>query len=128
MKEKEDMLEGIRPLFQKDNLDLIFESYKKYHGKYFVDKFDEKFPDTEQRVSALCVALIHEAVELQRLTNWKWWKQPVQFNVALAQEELIDILHFFVAIAVVLDITPEKLVATFLKKLDVNIERQKNNY
>ena len=36
----------------------------------------DRYPnDTEGRISALCTAMIHEAVELQRTTNWKWWKK-----------------------------------------------------
>ena len=50
----------------------------------------------EGRVAALCTAMIHEAVELQRTTNWKWWKKPTEFNQAEAKEELIDIWHFLI--------------------------------
>ena len=39
---------------------------------------------------------MHEAVELQRTTNWKWWKMPTEFNQKEAREELIDIWHFVV--------------------------------
>ena len=37
---------------------------------------------------------MHEAVELQRTTNWKWWKTPTEFDQNEAREELIDIWHF----------------------------------
>ena len=49
---------------------------------------------------------MHEAVELQRTTNWKWWKTPVEFNEAEAREELIDIWHFVVQASLELKLTP----------------------
>ena len=65
----------------------------------------ERYPkETQERVSALCTAIIHEAVELQRTTNWKWWKKHAEFNVEDAKEELIDIWHFVIQASLEMDI------------------------
>ena len=77
----------------EDRLDEIFKLQK---GLSEIMKLDGYPKDAEGRVSALCTAIIHEAVELQRTTNWKWWKIPTEFNQNEAREELIDIWHFVV--------------------------------
>ena len=109
-----------------DSLETIFE-----HQAKFAREIEEKgrFPkEQDQKISALCTAIIHEAVELQRLTNWKWWKQPVQCNQQLGKEELIDILHFTIHAAIVLDMTHETFLYEYLKKMQINKDRQEQGY
>jgi dimeric dUTPase (all-alpha-NTP-PPase superfamily) len=89
----------------------------------------DRYPkDSEGRVSALATAIMHEAVELQRTTNWKWWKKPVPFSVDDAKEELIDIWHFVVQASLELNLTPDDIVAEYKKKNEINRNRQKNGY
>ena len=61
----------------KDRLDEIFELQKDLSE---IIKSDRYSNDIEGKVSALSTAIMHEAVELQRTTNWKWWKTPTEFN------------------------------------------------
>lgn len=84
--------------------------------------------DREGRVSALCTAIIHEAVELQRLTNWKWWKKEAPFPAADAREELIDVWHFVIQAAMELGMTPDDILQEYAKKNAVNKERQLTGY
>ena len=60
-----------------DRLDSIFAMQKGLSEMMNLDRYPK---DAEGRVAALCTAIIHEAVELQRTTNWKWWKKPTPFN------------------------------------------------
>jgi dimeric dUTPase (all-alpha-NTP-PPase superfamily) len=83
---------------------------------------------TEGRVSALSTAIIHEAVELQRLTSWKWWKKPTPFDTAAAKEELIDIWHFVVQASIELGMTPAEILEEYRKKNKVNRDRQTSGY
>jgi len=76
-----------------DKLEEIFSLQKGLTEMMNLDRYPD---DTEGRISALCTAMIHEAVELQRTTNWKWWKKPTEFNQAEAREELTDIWHFLI--------------------------------
>ena len=55
----------------EDRLDSIFSMQKGLEDMMNLDRYPK---DTEGKVSALCTAIMHEAVELQRTTNWKWWK------------------------------------------------------
>ena len=89
----------------------------------------DRYPkDPEGRVSALSTAIMHEAVELQRTTNWKWWKTPTKFNEAEAKEELIDIWHFVVQASLELNLTPDDIVEEYKKKNEINRERQRTGY
>ena len=89
----------------------------------------DRYPgDTEGRISALCTAMIHEAVELQRTTNWKWWKKPTEFNQAEAKEELIDIWHFLIQASLELDLTPDDILKEYQRKNEINRQRQKDGY
>ena len=83
---------------------------------------------TEERISLLCTAITHEAIELQRLTNWKWWKKPTEFDSEEAKEELIDIWHFVLQATIELDMTADDVVNYYSKKNKINKKRKKMNY
>ena len=85
-------------------------------------------PGVENRISVLSTAIIHEAVELQRTTNWKWWKVPVKFNESEAREELIDIWHFVVQASLELGLTPDDILEEYKRKNEINRERQRSGY
>jgi len=108
-----------------DRLGSIFAMQKGLADMMNLDRYPK---DSERRVAALCTAIIHEAVELQRTTNWKWWKKPVPFNSAEAKEELIDIWHFVVQASLELNLTPDDIVEEYKRKNHINRDRQKNGY
>ena len=108
-----------------DRLQTIFKLQKGLTEMMNLDKYPK---DSENRVSALCTAIIHEAVELQRTTNWKWWKTPTPFNEADAREELIDIWHFVVQASLELNLTPDDIVEEYKKKNEINRKRQRTGY
>ncbi len=110
---------------ENDRLDLIFALQKGLADMMNLDRYPK---DTEGKVAALCTAIIHEAVELQRTTNWKWWKKPVSFNKDEAKEELIDIWHFVVQASLELGLTPEDILDEYKRKNEINQERQKSGY
>ena len=109
----------------EDKLDSIFAMQKGLEDMMNLDRYPK---DTEGKVSALCTAIIHEAVELQRTTNWKWWKTPTEFNEAEAREELIDIWHFVVQASLELNLTPEDILKEYERKNEINRQRQKDGY
>ncbi len=108
-----------------DKLELIFSLQKGLAEMMNLDRYPK---DVEGRISALCTAIIHEAVELQRTTSWKWWKKPTPFNVDNAKEELIDIWHFVVQASLELNLTPEDIIAEYKRKNEINRDRQRNGY
>lgn len=108
-----------------DRLELIFSLQKGLAEMMNLDRYPK---DVEGRISALCTAIIHEAVELQRTTSWKWWKKPTPFNIDDAKEELIDIWHFVVQASLELNLTPEDIIAEYKRKNEINRDRQRNGY
>ena len=110
---------------EQDRLESIFKLQKELSNMMNLDRYPK---DSEGRVSALCTAIMHEAVELQRTTNWKWWKTPVEFNEAEAREELIDIWHFVVQASIELKLTPDDILDEYKKKNEINRKRQRSGY
>lgn len=108
-----------------DTLEEIFKLQKEYVSSF---KFERYPKSLEERISALCTAIIHEAAELQDLTSWKWWKVFKGFEVEKAKEELIDILHFFVQACVEMNLTPKDLLNLYRAKNYVNRERARIGY
>ncbi len=108
-----------------DRLQTIFKLQQGLAEMMNLDRYPK---NSESRVSALSTAIIHEAVELQRTTNWKWWKTPTSFNEAEAREELIDIWHFVVQASLELNLTPDDIVEEYKKKNEINRERQRTGY
>ena len=109
----------------EDKLDSIFSLQKGLADMMNLDRYPK---DTEGKVSALCTAIIHEAVELQRLTNWKWWKTPTEFDEKEAKEELIDIWHFVIQASLELNLTPDNILKEYQRKNEINRQREKDGY
>ncbi len=108
-----------------DMLEEIFKMQKEYTKMLDENRFPK---DKEQRISLLCTAIIHEAVELQRLCNYKWWKRPEPLDLNKAKEELIDIIHFVIHAAIELDMDAKALFNEYAKKNAINRERQLRGY
>jgi len=109
----------------EDRLESIFALQKGLEDMMNLDRYPT---GVEDRVAALCTAIVHEAIELQRTTNWKWWKKPTEFNEAEAREELIDIWHFVVQASLELKLTPDDILKEYKRKNEINRDRQKNGY
>lgn len=109
----------------EDRLDSIFALQKGLENTMNLNRYPS---DVEGRIAALCTAIIHEAVELQRTTNWKWWKKPTKFNEEEAKEELIDIWHFVIQASLELKLTPDDILDEYKRKNEINKDRQRNGY
>ena len=96
-----------------DKLDTIFRLQKDLASLIA----SERYPSTvEERVSCLSTAITHEAIELQRLTNWK------------AREELIDIWHFVIQASIELNISPQNILDEYRRKNKINRQRHREGY
>jgi dimeric dUTPase (all-alpha-NTP-PPase superfamily) len=93
-------------------MDRIFRLQKKLATVIASDRYPRI---KEERISVLATAMIHESVEVQRLTSWKWWKKPIEFNETQAKEEVIDLWHFLIQMSIELDMTPEEILNEYLK-------------
>lgn len=108
-----------------DSLESIFSMQKNLAATMDLSRYPVA---AEDRISVLCTAIIHEAIELQRLTSWKWWKKPKAFDKDAAKEELIDIWHFMVQASIELGMSPTDIIEEYTKKNKVNRDRQISGY
>lgn len=108
-----------------DSLEAIFSMQRELASMMDLSRYPKSI---EGKISALSTAIVHEAVELQRLTDWKWWKRPATFDSEAAKEELIDIWHFVVQASIELGMSPSEIVEEYVKKNKVNRDRQKSGY
>ncbi|MCY4252119.1 MAG: dUTPase [Thaumarchaeota archaeon] len=111
--------------FREDSLERMFRMQRELAAMMDASRYPE---GREARVSALCTAMIHEAVELQRTTDWKWWKERGEFDEAAAREELIDVWHFAVQAAIELGMTPQDVLDEYGRKHGINVRRQRDGY
>lgn len=116
LQKTEDILEQIFDLQGKLNIRIIENMAQPLKG------------GSEEWLSMTATAIIHEAVELQNLTNWKWWKRPQGFDKEKAKEELIDIWHFVVSASIELGMKPDDILREYERKNQVNHERQDTGY
>ncbi len=106
-------------------LEEIFKMQREFANMLDQDRLPK---DKQAMLSLLCTAIIHEAVELQRVCNYKWWKSPTPFDEAKAKEELIDILHFVIHAAIELGMDANEMFKEYIKKNNINKERQLRGY
>ncbi len=108
-----------------DSLETIFSIQKELASMMDLSRYPTSI---DGRVSVLSTAIVHEAIELQRLTSWKWWKKPTPFDKEAAKEELIDIWHFVVQASIELGMSPSEVLNEYKKKNNVNRNRQASGY
>lgn len=109
---------------EQDTLESIFRIQREYVGMLDLSRYPNV---KEDRISVLCTAIIHEAVELQRTTSWKWWKKK-NFDITHAKEELIDLWHFIIQASIEMDMGPKEILHEYAKKNKVNRRREQNGY
>ncbi|MDR1456586.1 MAG: dUTPase [Puniceicoccales bacterium] len=73
-------------------------------------------------------ALQQEVAELIDSLPWKWWAKYQKFDLQNARVEVVDLLHFLLAIAQALGMSSEDVYNAFLKKNAVNHARQDSGY
>lgn len=73
-------------------------------------------------------ALQQEMAELVDSVPWKWWAKYQSFDEQNARVEVIDLFHFLVSLAQTLGMTPDDVYEAYVKKNQVNHERQESGY
>lgn len=101
-----------------------------------------EFDDDEQRVEFIrwnVLALEDELHEMLQEVGWKPWATNRQINTEAALKELVDALHFFLNLIMAIGSNDREqfptleelaifLISSYQAKVEVNIERQLNNY
>lgn len=73
-------------------------------------------------------ALSQETAELIDSVPWKWWAKYQKFDKQNACVEVVDLFHFLISLAQVLGMSAEDIHALYLKKHEVNVNRQESGY
>ncbi len=124
---KDKTFDKLDMLFNKQN-DLFKKKLDNNNKNKMNNLYNIKEPFDGYRVFMLSSALIHEAIELQRETNWKWWKKADQLNENKIQEEIIDLWHFLIQISIEVGLDSKTVVEKYIEKNLKNLKRQENDY
>ncbi len=70
------------------------------------------------------LALMVELGEVVEEARFKWWKNPQPIEPDRLQEELVDVLHFFISLCLDAGMDAESLYQGYLAKNRENFRRQ----
>ena len=73
-------------------------------------------------------AMQQELAELVDSVPWKWWAKYQAFDAQNARVEVVDLFHFLISLAQVLGLSSEDIYQAYLKKNQVNLQRQDTGY
>ena len=73
-------------------------------------------------------AMQQELAELTDSVPWKWWASYQEFDKQNAKVEIVDLFHFLISLAQVMGMSAEDVHEAYLKKNQVNHDRQESGY
>jgi dimeric dUTPase (all-alpha-NTP-PPase superfamily) len=111
-----------------DKLEEIFRLQEQLNKRIGVDTPNMTDEQRQQWVLNYCRAMTQEVAELTDSVPWKWWAKYQKFDKQNARVEVIDLLHFLISIAQVLEMTPTDFYEAYAKKHKVNLDRQDSGY
>ena len=71
-----------------------------------------------------CRAMSQEIAELTDSVPWKWWAKYQKLDEQNARVEVVDLFHFLISLAQVLGMSADDVFAAYVKKNEVNFQRQ----
>jgi len=113
---------------QTDKLDEIFRLQRALNLRIGVDTAAMTDEQRQQWTLQYCRAMSQEVAELTDCVPWKWWAKYQTFDRQNARVEIVDLLHFLVSLAQVLEMTPDDIFEAYSKKHQVNLARQESGY
>jgi putative phosphoesterase len=111
-----------------DKLEAIFYLQKLLNQRVGVDTDRMTEAERQQWLLNYCRAMGQEIAELTDCVPWKWWASYQKFDKQNARVEIVDLLHFLISLAQVMEMTPEELFDAYTKKHRVNLQRQNSGY
>ncbi|NQU09912.1 dUTP diphosphatase [bacterium] len=111
-----------------DQLHQLFRLQETLNRRIGVDTQRMTTEQRQQWVLNYCRAMSQEIAELTDSVPWKWWAQYQKFDQQNARVEVIDLLHFLVSLAQVLEMSADDVYTAYTKKHQVNLERQETGY
>jgi len=111
-----------------DKLDEIFRLQKELNRRIGVDTDGMTETQRQEWVLNYCRAMSQEVAELTDCVPWKWWAKYQKFDRQNARVEVVDLLHFLVSLAQVLEMSADEILEVYTRKHRVNVERQETGY
>lgn len=111
-----------------DKLEEIFQLQKKLNERIGVNLDDLDEAGKTEWLLNYVRAMQQELAELVDSVPWKWWAKYQTFDEQNAKVEIIDLFHFLISAAQVMGLSAEDVYASYVKKNQVNLERQAQGY
>lgn len=113
---------------EPDNLYELFRLQKTLNQRIGVNTDTMTEAERQQWLLNYCRALSQEVAELTDCVPWKWWANYQTFDRQNTRVEIVDLFHFLISAAQVLEITADDLFEAYTKKHRVNLARQDSGY
>lgn len=106
----------------EDRLGTIFH----WQARFQEDLVRRRHLDFDQStwIQKQALALMVELGEVLEAAQFKWWKDPAPVDRSALVEELVDVLHFFVALCLACGVSADELYEGYLAKNRENFRRQ----
>lgn len=111
-----------------DKLEEIFRLQAELNQRIGVDLRNLSEEEKTRWVLNYTRAMNQEIAELIDSVPWKWWAKYQKFDEQNARVEVIDLFHFLISIAQSLGMTAEDVFEAYVKKNEVNHQRQESGY
>jgi len=111
-----------------DKLENIFDLQEQLNARIGVNM---KGMDDDERAKWILNyvrAMQQELAELTDSVPWKWWANYQAFDKQNAKVEIVDLFHFLISLAQVMGMSAEDIHEAYLKKNQVNHDRQEKGY
>ena len=114
--------------FLMDKLDNIFELQEVLNRRIGVNMDDMNDDERAKWILNYIRAMQQELAELTDSVPWKWWAKYQEFDKQNAKVEIVDLFHFLISLAQVMGMTADDVHQAYLKKNQVNHQRQDTGY
>jgi dimeric dUTPase (all-alpha-NTP-PPase superfamily) len=111
-----------------DKLEEIFRLQDELNRRIGVDTSGMPPEEQTRWVLNYTRAMTQEIAELIDSVPWKWWAKYQNFDLQNARVEVIDLFHFLISLAQVLGMSPDDVFQAYVKKNEVNHQRQEKGY
>jgi len=111
-----------------DRLNTLFQMQDSLNRRIGVDAARMTDEDRVKWVLNYCRAMSQEIAELTDSVPWKWWAKYQEFDRQNCCVEVVDLLHFLISLAEVLGMSADDVFNAYVKKNEVNFQRQENGY
>ena len=121
-------METILDTEKMDKMEEIFNLQEKLNTRIGVIINDINDEDRAKWILNYIRAMQQELAELTDSVPWKWWAKYQEFDKQNAKVEIVDLFHFLISLAQVMGMSADDVYEAYLKKNQVNHERQDSGY